>query len=280
MGQSHYGGTSFDGAEQLVPGLPSTTLQKLALAAFRIGEFKDEELSFIEGQRLEVARKVVGQDQYGRSTTHQVVWVRREETPNVIGLLLGEIVHAIRCALDHMAFSLVTSEAIHRGATLTDAQKRNIQFPIYDEEEHFEQNVDRLLPFVQDRHREWIRCRQPYNAMPGMEHQHPLSIVSRLDNLDKHRSLPVVAHALVIFRDNWGTSVPKFRWVPATEDDERERGVIGQYDFDQPCGTVDAPMSFEYGLNIMGVPRQHGEAWKILENCLDVVHHMVITPLA
>lgn len=276
MGEGPFGDIYFDRIDSRDFGLPKSAILKLELAQLRIDELRIRQIRFVAEGHLEATRQLVEPDADGRSRIHQVLWSRREPVPAIIGLLVGEVAHSIRCALDHLAFALAQAGAALSGVTLSPDHERNVQFPVCDSDAQFWKAARRRLPFVEDRLIEWIRCRQPYNAMKVIPNQHPLSIVSRLDNVDKHRRINVVSDALVMFRDNWDSGLPEWRWTPATTP---ENAAIGQYEFDFPVSAEHTALAFDYGLFIDGIPRQGGKSWEVLQNCLAVTRGMVMAPL-
>jgi hypothetical protein len=69
----------------------------------------------------------------------KVDWV--PEIPRFIGLMMGDAVHGLRSALDHLAWQLV----LH-GEEPEPERPQFVQFPIYGISEAFRDNIDRRLP--------------------------------------------------------------------------------------------------------------------------------------
>lgn len=112
-------------------------------------------------------------------------WVERfqirEEPPLRFGVILGDCVHNLRSALDHLACQVTMLE----GGTMDDCART--QFPIIDESEtKFEAMADRQIPLLSKKHRALVKRAQPYRA--GDEAwRHPLAVLRELSNADKHR---------------------------------------------------------------------------------------------
>ena len=103
-------------------------------------------------------------------------------------LLVGDAVHDLRCALDHMMWQLAT---VYFGRQPTPTEAKQIQYPevrkLKDITGH------RLLKYVQPADIERLKSFQPYRRLRKGE-LHPLPKLIRLSNVDKHRRL----HLLVV----------------------------------------------------------------------------------
>jgi len=96
----------------------------------------------------------------------------RGEYPIAWGLLIGEVAHGLRSALDNIAWSLATTK-----------DRRTI-FPIsIERNEEFNKRLERLRSDVWDD----VKAVQPYNRADREKRQHPLWILHVIDNIDKHR---------------------------------------------------------------------------------------------
>lgn len=88
------------------------------------------------------------------------------------GLLIGEVVHGLRSALDNIAWSVAITKD-----TLTS-------FPIFiQRNDEFIRRLERLHNDV----RADVEALQPYNAPNGQERRHPLWLLHIIDIIDKHR---------------------------------------------------------------------------------------------
>ncbi len=115
--------------------------------------------------------------------------------PIEFGLMVGDIAHNQRSALDHVAWELV-----RRGNrpphALSNRQRQRIAFPIFSGPPGggFHATVlNKQLPGVGRRQRTLIRGLQPYVHRKANESRQPLALLARIDNDDKHRTIQPVA---------------------------------------------------------------------------------------
>ena len=105
----------------------------------------------------------------------------REPPPLRWGVMLGECVHNLRSALDHLVCQLTLLD----GGTMEDCAQT--QFPIASKSEaQFEGMADARIPGLSKWHRAMIKRAQPYRA-GDLAWKHPLTILAELSNADKHR---------------------------------------------------------------------------------------------
>jgi hypothetical protein len=125
--------------------------------------------------------------------------------PSRVACVVGDAVHNLRAALDHLACVAVQS---NRG-TVT----RDTQFPITFSAEQFRRNTTRQLLGASDAFVQFAESRQPYHTDPP--EFNPLHIVNRLDIKDKHRQLVVAAilpiQVAIIVKDRASIEPPKMR---------------------------------------------------------------------
>jgi hypothetical protein len=120
--------------------------------------------------------------QFDPKTSRYVFRVKElPELPTSIGLMVGDAVHNLRCAADHLAWQLV------RASLRTEPNRPwEIQFPIYDSPDAFAKNLNRRLPGVPAEIRALIAARQPHDGRNAWAKR-----LSDLSNADKHRVIPV-----------------------------------------------------------------------------------------
>jgi hypothetical protein len=107
----------------------------------------------------------------------------REAPPLRFGVILGDCVHNLRSALDHLICQLTLLD----GGSMADCEKT--QYPIASKsEEQFEGMADYRIPRLSRHHRAMVKQTQPYRA-GDRAFAHPLSILAELSNADKHRLL-------------------------------------------------------------------------------------------
>jgi hypothetical protein len=116
-------------------------------------------------------------------------WVERfhvrQDFPIRLGVLLGDCVHNLRSALDHLACQ-VTLLDLPADAD-PDGVCDDTQFPIAScSERQFERMAKRRIPLFSSKHKALVKRLQPYHAGDEAE-RHPLSVLADLSNADKHR---------------------------------------------------------------------------------------------
>lgn len=101
------------------------------------------------------------------------------EPPPRVPVILGDVLHNLRSALDHLVCQLALLDT---GETADCAKT---QFPITSSEDNFMEKEPAGLRGLSDVHRAQIERHQPYHAGARM-HDHVLMIVSSFNNVDKH----------------------------------------------------------------------------------------------
>jgi hypothetical protein len=109
----------------------------------------------------------------------------REEPPPELAALIGDAVHNIRSALDHLAYPVACRE----NPGLTDDEVRDIAFPIAGRSGQFKKKIKKAR-LATAKELAIFETVQPYKTKWPW-----LPLVNELDNIDKHRrlTLPVVA---------------------------------------------------------------------------------------
>jgi hypothetical protein len=82
--------------------------------------------------------------------------------PRSWGLLVGDIAFDFRCALDHLAWALV-SRGRTPPATLTPKQQKGVYYPISRRRADFNGSLARMLPGVSRSDIAKVRATQPYH---------------------------------------------------------------------------------------------------------------------
>jgi hypothetical protein len=136
---------------------------------------------FTKREPYRIVRK--GSPQEGR-IEWRIAEIRRQPDVILWGLIVGDCVHALRSRLDHVAWKLAGS----RGDDTTT------QFPLFTKRERFKQHGAWRIEDVPKQARTLMKCVQPYRR--GQPDSDFLAVLAELDNLDKHRTIPVVVSAL------------------------------------------------------------------------------------
>jgi hypothetical protein len=184
--------------------------------------------------------------------------------PQEIPLIVGDILHNLRSALDSLVYELVTQAA---GRALTADEERACQFPISPDPAAFEEffkhkTRDRITP---SNLRDIIRSVQPFYWLEvakrsNVESAHdldyeahyrhsPLGELGYMSNIDKHRRL-----ALTAWRPNmvwWGFNGESNRqWLPG--DGKFEDGsIIGYIVGTDEHGSV---VMYDFNLTLPDLP--------------------------
>lgn len=125
------------------------------------------------------------------------------EIPLRFSVLVGEIVHNLRSALDHLAFQLVKAAG--------NRPTRKTAFPLFTKDPTGDKKAttsyDSSVEGMSLRAKALINRLQPYQPSRESTEGDPLAILSRLSNRDKHRELNIVGtvstghSSLLIFHD-------------------------------------------------------------------------------
>lgn len=121
--------------------------------------------------------------------------VHIEKTPDPMwGVRIGEVIHNLRSALDHIIWELVILTTGGPPALPTKNQ-----FPIFESKEGFDgRGIDQFLRGVRQDAVELIRSEQPY--FTGEKRNSPLWHLHELSNADKHRTICVVGTLISQFK--------------------------------------------------------------------------------
>lgn len=119
------------------------------------------------------------------------------DLPRQFAARFGDAIHNYRCVLDHVSWQLVSHGRTPPG-TLDESVQRRIQFPVYRSEQDFDQNIARRLPGVDTTVTDLIKSRHAY--VGGQATKDPLLALVALSNEDKHRTLPIIASAILNVR--------------------------------------------------------------------------------
>jgi hypothetical protein len=104
--------------------------------------------------------------------------------PARLSLILGDMVHNLRCALDYLAWELAKANL---GGT---EPSRKTQFSLANSPEEFARLSQHQLRDLSRPDQETIERMQPYRAKEP--HWHPLSWLKQLSNGDKHQTLHLI----------------------------------------------------------------------------------------
>ena len=163
---------------------------KLDRAAYHIGLLEKEVAEFRKEHPITAFAEVEGGQTF-------LVKVRVPETPDLRwGVLLGDAIHNLRCALDHALWELVQRNVRAGFKTEpTDGQSRRITYPIAYERNDFYKAT--AIRFLTTRQVAFIRRYQPY--LRPWPQAAPLGELAWLSNTDKHR----IVHSAHAALETW-----------------------------------------------------------------------------
>jgi hypothetical protein len=199
-----------------------------------------------------------------------------------MALLIGDAVHNLRSALDHLAFELSRYGAEKSRQVITPLQERAIQFPIASSQAQFSRIIGRgNLLHVESGALKYIEERQPFNKMPQFPDRDFLSIISSLDNFDKHRTINVALAVPSISRDNWPSELvgSPLRTSPTVTKHERG-GEVGYFTVPSSLTEDQLSLSFGYGLLIQGIRVQSHPIPDLLSRYIASTVDFTIRPIA
>jgi hypothetical protein len=115
------------------------------------------------------------------------------EPPTIIGLLVGDCIHNLRSALDHVVYALISTNPAGAG----NPPSERAMFPICDTRAGYVHQVKKLhrLDGLPEAVAALIESLQPYRTREkGLDYtMHPLWVLNKLQNIDKHRRLMLAA---------------------------------------------------------------------------------------
>lgn len=135
----------------------------------------------------------------GKFDTDKWEWVERfkviKEPPTRLGVILGDVLHNLRSALDNMIWQVTLLD----GGTPDDTT----QYPIASKsEDQFEAMANHRIPGLSDKHRAMVKKTQPYRR-GDLADRHSLSILATLSNIDKHQ----IVHPTFSFIEDSGKAL-------------------------------------------------------------------------
>lgn len=121
-----------------------------------------------------------------------------KKPPSDLGLLIGDYIHNLRGALDHLAWQLAGRPTDPRTA-------RQVQFPISTKRANAVNQLETSLPGVDESAKRIIDNLQPYHlyepSLPGVSRLpnvvRELDLIQQLSNWDKHREIALSGLSLM-----------------------------------------------------------------------------------
>jgi hypothetical protein len=157
---------------------PSFTM-KFIRADEHLKALDDAVVDFLATRPYEVVTEQVGRQISGRA-------VYRHEPPDRLLMLIGDAVHNLRSALDHLAWSLAGTSA-----------SRRTEFPVFVSRTKFSKRGKKKMRGISASAQTIIESLQPYNRPHGLpEEREPLWLLHNLDIKDKHHTLNLIGLGL------------------------------------------------------------------------------------
>ncbi|MGA8804861.1 MAG: hypothetical protein WB866_09235 [Solirubrobacterales bacterium] len=111
---------------------------------------------------------------------------QRREMPIAVGVIVGEVVHDLRSALEHVAWLLATAHADDPAKLWEKGTREKITFPVAKKREHFDSHS--LMEFISVPAQRVLDELQPHTrGNPYQVERHPLAALHDFWNVDKHR---------------------------------------------------------------------------------------------
>jgi hypothetical protein len=240
---------------------------KLARAQTHIDAIRDKALAFRDRQPPPFGFRVEKRD-LGERLEYTLYAVVREQPPRDFAPMIGDAVHNLRSALDHLVYEMAP-EAVQR-----DEQART-QFPIATAEAAYRRDSKKMLEEITGDERTLIERLQPWYASPESPGENPLAILRELSNGDKHRLLVPVIAELDLSRVMIGSSGADiditYVELGAVQHDDRIVAFTAR-----PTGVEEMAVEPHANLQIALSPADTGIAWnRSVEELLTVLHFHV-----
>jgi hypothetical protein len=220
---------------------------KIARAREHFELLKDELRTAPEDGRFWKANPNPFEAKIEREGMEHALYLRLREEPDLVrwGLLLGDGMHNLRCALDLAVYDL----AIRASGEDPPPQKRSLQFPITDSDEKWTDAKRRIEPLADDAKRV-IHDAQPYKRGNDLATS-PLRLLRELDDADKHRLIAPGVFAISQGRIRWEPPiVPLAYEIPDPGESLKNNTKIAWVLFSkpQPDVKVNFRMTLEVGV--------------------------------
>lgn len=166
-----------EGGKMAHPSFDSCHL-KLERAKHHLESLNDEIDAFLKAHHCSLVENF-------DPDTGEKIWVVSDITqpPVTLSTIVGDTLHNLRSALDHLVWALVETNG--------EMPTTDTAFPIYDEVHSYKSISPIRLKGISKEARAYIKSEQPCYRGGGSRSQH-LSFLEELNNVDKHRHLHLV----------------------------------------------------------------------------------------
>ncbi len=193
---------------------------KRARAWDQINSLKADIASFLRSDPTPYAPKV----DFNGQTQTLTISINVNKVPDATwGIRVGEIVHNLRSALDHVICALFI-KANRQPPELRDKH----QFPIFNTQADFRRTIPQFLKGLDDKAIDLIRSEQPFSICEGgtgESVESPLWHLKELSNCDKHRTIHLVG---ILLHEYNFTFPPLIREVTLHKEVVQNSGPIQQ----------------------------------------------------
>ncbi len=200
--------------------------EKLDRANYHLKELREEL------RRWRKDRPYVITDELDAKSGDNIVYAKmRGSTPPIVLTLTGDCLYNLRSSLDHLVHALAVQNLKR---SLTDAESINTAFPIFKHRAGFEKRGLGRIRYLAPRAQTVIERLQPYHAKHPASH--PLWLLEKLNNIDKHRRLLVTLFTTVGASTHMpdGARQESFRWGRTSVLTQRKT-IVARY----RCVTLD-----------------------------------------
>lgn len=174
---------------------------------------------------------------------HQV-----QAVPTELSLIVGDCVHNLRSALDHLAWEIVP-DSFKESAT--SGRLRDIAFPIIGDSAGWSGAITRRVPDVMPEQVAILLSRQPFEVQPCAPERSALAVLRDASNTDKHQTI-VTAVCSVL-----DGIQPERVWVTADEPGFQVRDIKMTRPLGPTLVEEGAEVAQVVGIPIVGQAKPH-----------------------
>jgi hypothetical protein len=211
-------------------------------------------------------------------TGQYVRWIEPKRLPPSLSLIVGDIFHNLRSALDHLVYELAEA---HSGTPLPPVIEKGLQFIVSGKEPPSAETIQYRLGGIHPSARTLILELQPHHRGDAFDTD-PLWIVNELDRVDKHRQLTVTMMGI------WHTSIPpgtasnivlaNMYHGPLAPDIRTE--VIHVHEVREPSVEVEFDQTLDIALPDDAPAGARRNVRELVFDCRNYIYNSVMLPLS
>jgi hypothetical protein len=232
--------------ERLAPERLASSWAKLNRAEAHVNKFRAAVVAASDGKS---PPRVLSTTRKFDPESERVLFIaeRLPEIGDDWGLMVGDAIHNLRCALDHLWWQLAIDEL---GREPTEDEAKSIQFPIISDPDSWDGH--RFLQHVGTDAADKAKTFQGYDRPEGPTLLSVLGALRDWSNTDKHRELPPSFFESAGF--TWAAAPPPQMLtdckIPSRPDSETGEPI---WEMDVEFGPVGHPGRVEVGDVVLGV---------------------------